>query len=477
MPLNVRRFFASFLLSLCASVFINAQTATPTNIPTTTPTTSTATTPTTAPPTVSAVIKPSTPTTADIMRQRISKAKAFIVVKNYNAAIYELENIRRETNDSNIHAMLNVLLVHSYLEQSDYKRAQEFLDGLYKDLKLKKPNAAINYYAAASQVIKGAKNQLERYKSVGLTVSDRNLPLEALVDIEKMRETLETVITQSKELGIDKKQTSTALPILEEAINARSSLAKDDYDATRWKLEVADAREGMVNSRSTIINAVDGTSETIPQNTVAANTSETTQVPPANIPQVVTTAPEPTPKTTGDIVGFKPVQTNAEKTPTVQPTVDTSIKTETPKQTEIVANTEPQRPNNQRQRLIVGQTPNAAKQDEPKTETTKQTIAANTETVTSDASPLTVGSLVEYATKRVSPVYPPQARTMRMSGVVKVEVTIDENGKVAEVMDANGPSMLQRSAQDAIKKWQFKPFVRNGQPTKATGFVNFNFTL
>lgn len=473
MPLNVRRFFASFLLSLSALSFVNAQTTTPT-APTTT-----ATTPTTAPPTVTTTTVP-TQTTADVMRQRVSKAKAFIVVKNYNAAIYELENIRRETNDSNIHAMLNVLLMHSYLEQTDYKRAQGFLDSLYKDLKSKKPNADMNYYAAAGQIIKGAKNQLERYKSVGLTVSDRNLPLEALVDIDKMRETLETVINQSKDLGADKKQSVTALPLLEEAINARSSLAKDDYDANRWKLEVADAREGIINSRSTIINAVDGTTETVPQvkiteNTVAANTSNTTQTPPSAIPQTVSAqAPEPTPKTTEDIVGFKPVPV-ADKQSTVQPTVD--AKQESSKQTETVANTET-RPNNQRQRLIVGQnnptTP--AKQEETKSETPKETVASN-ENNSEAKLPLTVGSLVEYATKRVSPVYPPQARTMRMTGVVKVKVTIDEDGKVAEVEDTDGPSLLQRSAQDAVKKWQFKPFVRNGQPTKATGFVNFNFTL
>lgn len=465
MPLNVRRFFTSFLLSLFTFILVNAQT--------TTPGTTTATTPAAAPPPVS------TPTTADVMRQRISKAKAFIVVKNYNAAIYELENIRRETNDTNIHAMLNVLLMHSYLEQTDYKRAQDFLAALYKDLKAKKPNADMNYYAAAGQVIKGAKNQLERYKSVGLTVSDRNLPLEALVDIDKMRETLETVITQSKDLGVDKKQSVTALPLLEEAINARSSLAKDDYDANRWKLEVADAREGMVNSRSTIINAVDGTAEpqpqvSIPQNTIAANTSNTANSSITNKPQTSTTsqnitqAPEPTPKTTDDIVGFKPV--SAEKTATAAQTV-----TETPKQTETVASTD-QRPNNQRQRLIVGQS-DKPKQEESKTEKPKETVAANTEPVSNDGSPMTVGSLVEYATKRVNPVYPPQARTMRMSGVVKVKVTIDENGKVAEIQDSDGPSMLQRPAEDAVKKWQFKPFVRNGQPTRATGFVNFNFTL
>lgn len=410
------------------------------------------------------------------MRQRIAKAKAFIVVKNYNAAIYELENIRRETNDSNINAMLNVLLMHSYLEQADYKRAQSFLDTLYKDLKSKKPSADMNYYAAAGQVIKGAKNQLERYKSVGLTVSDRNLPLEALVDIDKMRETLETVITQSKDLGVDKKQLTTALPLLEEAIGARSSLAKDVYDANRWKLEIAETREGIVSSRSTIINAVDGTTETVaqttvPQNTTVAATSSAAQIPTSTVPQVSATAPEPTPKTTDDIVGFKPVPTSAEKQTTIQSNVDA-------KPNENTADTE-QRPNSQRQRLVVGQNNSQnipVKQTETKTETPKETVA-DSETASNDNSPMTVGSLVEYATRRVSPVYPAQARTMRMTGVVKVKVTIDEQGNVAEVENSDGPRLLQRPAEDAVKKWQFKPFVKNGQPIKATGFVNFNFTL
>ena len=48
---------------------------------------------------------------------------------------------------------------------------------------------------------KGARNQVERYRSLGLSVSDRNLPLEAVNDLERMRETLELVITQAKEIG------------------------------------------------------------------------------------------------------------------------------------------------------------------------------------------------------------------------------------------------------------------------------------
>src|SRR5215204_4831002 len=123
MPLNVRRIFASIFLVVIGFTFIYSQT-TAVNTQTNTP----------------------APTAADVMRERISKAKAFIVVKNYNAAIYELENIRRETSDPNIHAMLNVLLMHSYLEQTDYKRAQAFLESLHKDLKAGKPNAMTNYY-------------------------------------------------------------------------------------------------------------------------------------------------------------------------------------------------------------------------------------------------------------------------------------------------------------------------------------------
>ena len=66
---------------------------------------------------------------------------------------------------------------------------------------------------------------------------------------------------------------------------------------------------------------------------------------------------------------------------------------------------------------------------------------------------------------------------MRQTGVVKVEVMVDENGQVSEVQKIEGPVLLQSAAKDAVKKWRFKPFVKDGQPVKATGFINFNFSL
>ena len=116
----------------------------------------------------------------------------------------------------------------------------------------------------------------------------------------------------------------------------------------------------------------------------------------------------------------------------------------------------------------------------PSPETTTAKVEPSAATKPDEAkkfSPIEVGSLVGYATQKSNPVYPLVAKNMRMTGVVKVDLVIDENGLVAEVQNLSGPAMLQRAATDAVKKWKFKPFTRDGQAIKATGFVSFNFSL
>src|SRR5687768_11126208 len=170
MPVNVRRFCTFALLSLITSgVAVHAQT--PQQSP-----------PAEAQAAQTIPIK-AAPTSAEIMRDRISKAKAFIAVRNYNAAVYELENIRRETSDPSVQAVATVLLMNSYLEQGDYKRAQDFLTQAFNTQKTNRAGAADIYNAVAGQVIKGARSKVERYRSLGLMVADRNLPLEAVTAI------------------------------------------------------------------------------------------------------------------------------------------------------------------------------------------------------------------------------------------------------------------------------------------------------
>lgn len=439
MPLNVRRFCSSVLLVLISFFVINAQTS------------------------------------ADIMRERVGKAKAFIAVKNYNAAIYELENIRRETSDPTVHSVINVLLMNSYLEQGDYKRAQDFLTELSNPKKINQTGGVTNYSAVAGQVIRGARSQLERYRALGLSVLDRNLPTEAATDIQKMRETLELVVEQSKVFGKDKDKTAGAMTLLEEATSARSNLAKDDYDANRWKNEAADARELIASSRSVVINAVVETPPETngnPQNTVASNNPT-----PDTSTNSSTVAPITTPIMLP--VGKQPIPTDKSKVavepkPTAESTTKTDKSKEEVKKTdnkETAVSDNPAKSPRER-RVENKDTETASDQNKPD----NQTVPVNAGVV-KDNSPLVIGSLVEYATSKPSPVYPPTAKTLRMTGVVRIELEIDEDGQVSKVQNTSGPSLLQRAATDAVRKWKFKPFVRNGEPVKAMGFVSFNFNL
>lgn len=416
MPLNARRIYTSVLLVLVNVSFAShAQTVAPSPVATLAP----------------------APTSGDVMRERISKAKAFIAVRNYNAAIYELENIRKETNDAAVQAVVNVLLMNSYLEQGDYKRGQELLNDFYAQQKTTRANASANYMAVASQVIKGARSRAERYKALGLSVSDRTLPLEALNDLEKMRETLELVVTQSKEIGQAPAKTADAMALLEEASVSRSMLSRDDYDAKRWKDELADTRENLTNSRSVVLSAVSGEPTIVPQTTTTAQII--TATPPPPIAQPVA-APSP----------------NSVR--------DREVKNATPPETATAQTAKP---------IFV---PSAAPSSEVKKEEPKPIVNVPSVPVAA-GSTIEVGPLLSYATKQSPPVYPNAARSARQVGTVKVEVMVNENGEVAKVEKTTGPMMLQNAAKDAILKWKFRPFVRDGQPVKATGFVSFNFSL
>lgn len=490
MPLNVRRFFACAVLALFGFVLTEAQTAPSSASPTSAPVT---------PKPVAA------PTSAEIMRERISKAKAFIAVKNYNAAIYELENIRRETGDQTVHGVINVLLMNSYLEQGDYTRAQAFLKELSAAPKNGKPAQTAYYFSVAGQVVKGARNQLERYRALGLTVSDRNLPLEAAVDIEKMRETLELVVEQSKKIGAEKSKTADAMALVEEATTTRGSLAKDDYDAKRWKDAVSDAREQLTSSRSVIVNAVNEPSTetaTVSPNTIASTNpvavTESGSAKSNDVAPALRSVASENSTVKPNAANSSNVKPDGASAAAINTSNNSEVKKETPTESPKTANES--RPNSENT-AAAQNTPNRnrlaeSKENENRTETKPENKSENkpenkneksNETVAAqnnssgdnavNAEPLKVGSLVSYATSQAKPVYPMAAKNMRMTGVVKVEVLVNENGEVTEVQNTTGPSMLQRAATDAVKKWKFKPFVRGGQPTKASGFVNFNFSL
>jgi TonB family protein len=71
---------------------------------------------------------------------------------------------------------------------------------------------------------------------------------------------------------------------------------------------------------------------------------------------------------------------------------------------------------------------------------------------------------------RVEPIYPELARKMKITGMVKVRVTIAANGSVKRVSLVGGHPLLANAALDAVKRWHFEV-----APEESTQIVEFRF--
>lgn len=57
--------------------------------------------------------------------------------------------------------------------------------------------------------------------------------------------------------------------------------------------------------------------------------------------------------------------------------------------------------------------------------------------------------------QRIPPVYPELAKRMKITGEVKVQATVDEDGKVTEAKAISGSRALSGAAEEAVRKWKF----------------------
>ena len=73
---------------------------------------------------------------------------------------------------------------------------------------------------------------------------------------------------------------------------------------------------------------------------------------------------------------------------------------------------------------------------------------------------------------RTPPAYPEIAKRMRISGMVRLAVTVDPEGKVTGVQPLSGNHTLSIAAGDAVRRWRFEP-----GPGAITVEVALNFTL
>jgi TonB family protein len=81
----------------------------------------------------------------------------------------------------------------------------------------------------------------------------------------------------------------------------------------------------------------------------------------------------------------------------------------------------------------------------------------------------------EVVTK-VYPVYPSIAKQINAAGEVQVAIVINELGRVIEAKATKGHPVLRAAAEDAARKWVFRPTLLDGKPVKQPGTLTFVFT-
>jgi len=94
-------------------------------------------------------------------------------------------------------------------------------------------------------------------------------------------------------------------------------------------------------------------------------------------------------------------------------------------------------------------------------------------------TPVRVGGNIRTPTKvrDVKPVYPPEALTARVQGVVIIEAVIGPDGSVENARVLRPVPMLSEAALAAVSQWRFTPTEVNGTPAAVLMTVTVNFTL
>jgi TonB family protein len=85
------------------------------------------------------------------------------------------------------------------------------------------------------------------------------------------------------------------------------------------------------------------------------------------------------------------------------------------------------------------------------------------------------GVLNHVAIELPAPVYPEEARTKHITGTVKVEVTVDEQGNVIKAEAVEGPKELREAAVEAAKKARFRQTRLHGALIKLYGVLVYKF--
>ena len=89
------------------------------------------------------------------------------------------------------------------------------------------------------------------------------------------------------------------------------------------------------------------------------------------------------------------------------------------------------------------------------------------------SSGVTTGLLI----KKVTPVYPDDARHAYIQGTVVLRAEISKTGDITDLELVDGPIELAGSAVAAVRQWKYKPYLLLGQPVAVVTTIQVNYQL
>ena len=107
-------------------------------------------------------------------------------------------------------------------------------------------------------------------------------------------------------------------------------------------------------------------------------------------------------------------------------------------------------------------------------------VVGRTTTSTLDATgAVRVGGNVKapIKIKDVRPVYPPEAQSAKVTGIVIIEAKVGRDGSVEAAQVLRSIPMLDQAALDAVRQWVFTPTLLNGVPVPVIMTVTVSFAL
>jgi TonB family protein len=79
--------------------------------------------------------------------------------------------------------------------------------------------------------------------------------------------------------------------------------------------------------------------------------------------------------------------------------------------------------------------------------------------------------------KKVAPFYRRSAYESGIEGTVVLQGVISKEGRVKELIAVSGPQSLQQAAIDAVKQWEYEPWILDGAPIEVETTLEVPFSL